>query len=233
MSSTHPRRLDLDVAELNAITEEARAKGMCAELLSKLEAVFDTIIFISAEVQRQGTTIRRLRRMMFGASTEKTRHVCGQSSDDGQASSSSDSASPEATREAATDQTAPSSSGSSGSDAGPQQQPKRKGHGRQGAASYPGAERVPVQHASLRAGQACPSCERGKLYQLPARRARLRPPGGPAESAAGRLDARLPAGLPALLSAFRRGFDSCLGQHVRDRRASQNGPEFSGGGMMR
>ena len=42
---------------------------------------------------------------------------------------------------------------------------KKKGHGRQGAASYPGAEQVAVAHHELNAGDLCPEpCCRGKLY---------------------------------------------------------------------
>ena len=40
---------------------------------------------------------------------------------------------------------------------------KRKGHGRRGHAQYTGARRVRVAHATLRPGQQCPSCRRGKL----------------------------------------------------------------------
>jgi hypothetical protein len=41
---------------------------------------------------------------------------------------------------------------------------KRKGHGRNGAAAYRGAERVRVAHAALRHGDACPDCTKGKVY---------------------------------------------------------------------
>ena len=38
------------------------------------------------------------------------------------------------------------------------------GHGRNGAPSYTGAKKVAVQHPSLHTGDACPGCERGKVY---------------------------------------------------------------------
>jgi len=41
---------------------------------------------------------------------------------------------------------------------------KKKGHGRNGADKYPGADRVSVSHESLKAGDHCPGCRRGKLY---------------------------------------------------------------------
>src|ERR1700689_2626194 len=39
-----------------------------------------------------------------------------------------------------------------------------KGHGRNGASSYTGARKVAVPHPHLHAGDACPGCERGKVY---------------------------------------------------------------------
>jgi rRNA maturation protein Nop10 len=44
---------------------------------------------------------------------------------------------------------------------------RRRGHGRQGAAVYTGAERVVCRHDTLAAGQRCPACGRGTLYPLP------------------------------------------------------------------
>ena len=43
---------------------------------------------------------------------------------------------------------------------------KRKGHGRNGAADYQGAEKVKVPHESLKRGDACPECPKGKVYPV-------------------------------------------------------------------
>jgi len=43
---------------------------------------------------------------------------------------------------------------------------RKKGHGRKKASAYTGAKRVPVCHETLRAGQICPKCGKGKLYLL-------------------------------------------------------------------
>ena len=40
-----------------------------------------------------------------------------------------------------------------------------KGHGRNGAAADPGAERIDVPQPSLRAGDACPACGEGTVYE--------------------------------------------------------------------
>ena len=44
---------------------------------------------------------------------------------------------------------------------------KPKGHGRNGAADYTGAERILTPHESLKPGDSCPECEQGKVYPLP------------------------------------------------------------------
>lgn len=39
-----------------------------------------------------------------------------------------------------------------------------KGHGRNGASSYTGASKVAVEHPTLKPGDACPGCEKGRVY---------------------------------------------------------------------
>jgi transposase len=54
--------------------------------------------------------------------------------------------------------------------------PKPKGHGRNGAEVYVGAEPVRVPHASLKPGDTCPSCKKGTVYESvePGRLVRIR-----------------------------------------------------------
>ena len=46
----------------------------------------------------------------------------------------------------------------------PQNTP-RKGHGRNGADAYTGAEKIEVPHESLQPGDPCPKCEEGTVYE--------------------------------------------------------------------
>ncbi|MHB8276848.1 MAG: IS66 family transposase [Candidatus Humimicrobiaceae bacterium] len=41
-----------------------------------------------------------------------------------------------------------------------------KGHGRNGADSYSGAEKIEISHQSLKSKDRCPSCKKGKLYNM-------------------------------------------------------------------
>ena len=45
-----------------------------------------------------------------------------------------------------------------------QSKEKPKGHGRNGASSYTGANKVTVPHPTLHSGDNCPGCEKGKIY---------------------------------------------------------------------
>jgi hypothetical protein len=41
---------------------------------------------------------------------------------------------------------------------------KPKGYGRNGARDYTGAQRIKISHQSLKSGDSCPLCEKGKVY---------------------------------------------------------------------
>jgi transposase len=53
---------------------------------------------------------------------------------------------------------------SSSEDKPTEKRPQPAGHGRNGAAAFTGAKKVVIPHPSLKTGDACPSCQRGKVY---------------------------------------------------------------------
>jgi hypothetical protein len=132
------RELHLD--ELGGILERAKSAPLGGEDLAALTAAVETLVFLTRELEAKGTTIERLRKLLFGASTEKTSQVVGAadtpSGDDDAAGAA------RSTR------------------------PKAPGHGRNGAAAYRGATKVHVPHESLHRGDACPGCQKGKVYPL-------------------------------------------------------------------
>jgi transposase len=95
-------------------------------------------------------TIKRLRQMLFGASTEKTSDVIKEDQDEPEsppATNENSRAPPEKTDEEASET-------------------RRKGHGRNGADAYTGAEKILVPHKSLQPGATCPECQKGKVYEM-------------------------------------------------------------------
>ena len=133
------KQREVKLEKLAAILERAKTAPLNAEDYEVLKESLDTLAFLTQELERKGASIQRLRHMLFGASTEKTDHVLGQGA-------------AQAARKTARDAT--------------RGEAKRKGHGRNGAAAYTGAERVKVPHASLHKGDCCPECQKGKVYPL-------------------------------------------------------------------
>jgi transposase len=130
-------RIDLDMKEIEALLAEARA-ALNEESYDKLEKLVHGYLTLSRLIEDKQTTITRLRKLLFGAPTEKTRDVCGS--------------------------TSPNAAGDDGDEGeekdethrGAKKKPPRKGHGRNGAADYRGAATVAVAHESLHPGNTCP-----------------------------------------------------------------------------
>jgi len=138
--------------ELESILQRAQTAPLDEKDCAKLKAVFESYIHLTDLVEDKQMTIKRLRQMLFGASTEKTSDVIKEEKDE--------SESPLATNE--NSRAPPEKTGDEGSE--PQQ--KRKGHGRNGADAYTGAEKIRVPHESLQPGDLCPECKKGTVYQM-------------------------------------------------------------------
>jgi len=152
VSPAHNKRGEVNevkLSELKAIIE--RAKNLLSEQdVNQLEAAVDTLAFLTMELEKKGVSIQRLRRLIFRSSSEKTRDVFEDDKEDKPENSSADG-----NNNIRDEQPANSE----------QQKPKRKGHGRRASEQYRGAEKIKVGHQQLKSGDACPECERGKLYQ--------------------------------------------------------------------
>jgi transposase len=142
--------LQLPLEELTAIIQRAEVGPISAAESAKLKALVETFALLRTELQSKQTSVERLHRMLFGASTEKTHKVLGEApTQHGSGASPQDS---------------------SGTD------DKREGHGRNAAAAYTGARKVQIDHPLLHGGEACPGCHTGKVYPMgePAKLVRVR-----------------------------------------------------------
>ncbi len=144
-----PPRRELRLDELVGIVERAKA-SLTEEEHATLRAAVETLAFLTQELEAKGTTLDRLRKLLFGAQTEKTSQVLGD--------------------EPETHERAEASATTGANDAAvgemPSEKPKPAGHGRNAAAAYRGATKVVLPHASLHAGEKCPSCHDGKVYPM-------------------------------------------------------------------
>jgi len=143
-------RRTVDLRELEGILDRVRG-SLSTEDHEKLRAAVDTLAFLTRELESKGTSVDRLRRLLFGPRTEKMSAVLGDA--DGPVAGGT-GAGFEGRPDAA--QPAPGEDRS---------KEKRPGHGRNGATDYLGAEKVKVGHESLIHGAHCPDCQRGKVYR--------------------------------------------------------------------
>jgi len=145
-----PEVREVKLEELKAILERAKTGVLNEQDVKQLEAAVDTLAFLTSELEKKGVSVERLRKLIFGLSSEKTRDVFEEGKKDKPQNDLSD---------------AQDSRAEASSDGSEEQKPKRPGHGRRPASQYRGAQKIKVAHQKLKSGDACPECERGKLYE--------------------------------------------------------------------
>ena len=128
-----PKRIEMSAEQLDALVARVRNGALEEEDPQIIETMADTIKFLSSAVDEKNMSIERLRRMLFGARTEKTKNIVKQSSGESERTSGA-------------------------------KKQKAKGHGRNGAEDYSGAQKVEVKHQKLKAKDQCPKCLKGKVY---------------------------------------------------------------------
>ncbi|MCD4727228.1 MAG: transposase [Pirellulales bacterium] len=144
MKPTKTTVVELDMDELKDLLQRAEA-SLDEKDYETIKAVVESYTYIADLLGNKNITIARLRKMLFGANTEKTATVIGGGTDS-QAPPSGDEADSETSSK--DDPPAP-----------------RKGHGRNGADAYRGAEKIQVPHETLQPGDACPDCQKGTVYE--------------------------------------------------------------------
>ena len=146
-----PELVEVDSTRLEEVLRRVE-QSLDEQDAAPVRAVFESYAYVSDLVEDKDTSIRRLRQLFFGARTEKTEAVVGQRP------GTPDAASP-------TDAVAETGPAGDGGDADGSDAAASGGHGRNGAEAYRGATRIDVPHPSLRAGDACPACGQGTVYE--------------------------------------------------------------------
>lgn len=131
--------LEVSTAELEAFLEQARP-ALSPEAYDKLSAAVRTLAYVTELLEKQEATLAKLRQLLCPSSTEKTKAVLEQAGLE-PGDKNHKGSTPHSPKKAA------------------------RGHGRHAAAAYGGATKVPVPHASLKPGDACPDAQcSGKVY---------------------------------------------------------------------
>jgi transposase len=154
-----PEIVDVDSRQLAAVLDrvEHALDEQDAELI---RAIFASYVYVTDLVEDKNTSLRRLRQLLFGARTEKTATVVGQQID-----AQGDVPSTDAVGSAVANSTTTTAGSDTAAEAAAT--PAAKGHGRNGAAAYRSAARIDVPHPSLTAGDPCPACAEGIVYDKP------------------------------------------------------------------
>lgn len=142
-----PKPIEVDTDELSDLKERVAAGDLSEEDRNMLQRVITTFIFLSGILKTKNTTIKRLRKLLFGSKSEKASKVLKSTKKDSDKS----------------DRDPPDDDESTGG--GSIKKPKkRKGHGRNSADAYIGADRAKIAHQTLKHADPCPKCPNGKVY---------------------------------------------------------------------
>jgi len=145
-----PELVEVDGTRLEEVLRRVE-QSLDAEDSALVRAVFESYAYVADLVDDKDTSIRRLRQLFFGGRTEATAAVVGPKAGTPEAAPPHDAG--------AEDGPAAGDGDGDESDAA-----ASRGHGRNGAEAYRGAARLDVPHPSLRAGDACPACSQGTVY---------------------------------------------------------------------
>lgn len=157
---------EIHIDELRLLLEEARSRPLTEAECDQLLSVATSYCEVGTLLADKRATIAKLRKMLFGSSTERTSAVL----DEQGAAKTADGEDAAAMADAKPGEGEPADAAD---------QPKPKGHGRNGAEAYDEATRERIQHATLKAGDKCPECPKGVIYKLAEPAVRVRVYGGP------------------------------------------------------
>lgn len=131
--------MDVNPEELKQLLERARQAPLEEDGYRKLRALIDTFEYVTQLLEDRQTTIQTLRQLLLKPSTEKTEKVLQKLGLE-----------PSEKKNQAPDGKGPESTA--------------KGHGRNGADRYQAAQKIAIAHPSLKPGDHCPECQKGKVY---------------------------------------------------------------------
>ncbi len=144
------------MSEMADVLRRAEA-ALDAKDYALLKMLVESHAYLAELLADKEMSLARLRKILFGASTEKTAAVTGRESEPASSQPPGEGESPAETLQ---EEAAPNA------DSEPKPKPKRPGHGRNGADAYPGAEQIVVSHSTLHAGDNCPNCTVGTVYRM-------------------------------------------------------------------
>jgi transposase len=152
-----PEEVQLSRDDGEALRTRLASDALTADDRRVLDQVLQWYFWLLFVLQEATCSLKRLRAILFGDKPKQRQSPSSSGSSDGSDGAGDGGAASTAVRGATAEDHR--SEGSAGG--------HRPGHGRQGAAAYPGAERVTCRHETLAVGERCPVCGQGRLYAVP------------------------------------------------------------------
>lgn len=173
--------IELDREELYAKLDQIE-RVMGSQFAQPFRQLLEWYATLLGILRDKTISIQRLKKLLFGSSSERTSSVLSDSSNSSAATEEGTGQQPQTTATATATPSAPTSSpaATDGSDLGQTsggESPASSedgndtsrepvpGHGRNPADAYTGCEKVVVTHESLRPGDSCPDCSGGTVYR--------------------------------------------------------------------
>jgi transposase len=157
-----PEIVEVDDAHLEAVLRRVE-QALDEKDTQLIRAVFASYAYVTDLVEDKNTSIKRLRQLFFGSRTEKTKTVTARAADQSGTASQDLAAAGPQSRTSETPPDAPDASDVCNHDTN-DGEAAAPGHGRNGADAYQGAARIDVRHPLLHAGDSCPTCDQGTVY---------------------------------------------------------------------
>jgi len=129
--------VELTTEEMERLIQRIDTEALRDEDLPTIKAIIKSYVLVTQALQEKKASIKKLLRMIFGSRTEKATTVLAEIASSGRT---------------------PIDKGGKGIGK------KLRGHGRNGASEYTGADKITVTHSTMKTGDMCPGCERGKVY---------------------------------------------------------------------
>ncbi|MEA1052294.1 IS66 family transposase [Lamprobacter modestohalophilus] len=160
-----------EVERLIALAEQGQLEAADQQRIAPL---LRTLLWLEHALLETRISLATLKRLLFGKPTEKTPRKPPAEPPEAPADAASDNGAEAAsTTEPANDTQDATADGETPNETPapsppePPETPRAPGHGRLGAADYPGAEVQRCAHDHLHPGDLCPACARGRLYAMP------------------------------------------------------------------
>ena len=140
------QQAEISISELEAIIKRSATEPLNEQERQTLLEVSQTLQYVTEQLEKKGISIARLKKLLFGASTETLDNLIQDDSESGDKDNKNDDKNQD-----------------SEIDLKPKEKPK--GHGRNGADAYTGAPKVKVSHETLKPGDSCSNCVKGTVYE--------------------------------------------------------------------